>query len=397
MTKWVITQIFGGIVRFLTVAVISAVCLVWGFAPNEWFAKLWTAPPLWLAHPLTRLAVLCLGVGFVWFLIWSKKTVNGTPLSHSDESASIREVMYWIDEKSAWGRWQKVQNSWLVREPEQQTTKWFWISEIDDKAKSGRLKIDARRNNQIEREKIERDFWDIACFDAVPNDRSIWRITVRPKDGLSRATITKIQKLDYVDLRAKWSEVKDIWPEQNKVLDRLTRGITHKKIDRNKRLTGVLAASLLLITSATLWRVYFAPIEPSLGIEDALIRPYPRDKNLLEVGFQFKNVSNMDIYYGVQDFAISVGDDKRLYLSQKAKNASPIPRTMGTQLWFSPFSEGLNTEQKTFLTFDVVIEYGATKDFFERVLTAKFSCDLVLGKLGSTDCMIEKEADKEIP
>ena len=167
MTKWVITQIFGGIVRFLTVAVISAVCLVWGFAPNEWFAKLWTAPPLWLAHPLTRLTVLCLGVGFVWFLIWSKKTVNGTPLSHSDESASIREVMYWIDEKSAWGRWQKVQNSWLVREPEQQTTKWFWISEIDDKAKSGRLKIDARRNNQIEREKIERDFWDIACFDAL--------------------------------------------------------------------------------------------------------------------------------------------------------------------------------------------------------------------------------------
>jgi hypothetical protein len=74
-----------------------------------------------------------------------------------------------------------------------------------------------------------------------------------------------------------------------------------------------------------------------------------------------------------------------------------MPPTKGMALWFSPFSEGLNSEKKAFLTFDVAVEYGAKKDILERKLTAKFTCDLLLGKKASTDCMIEKEADEELP
>jgi hypothetical protein len=50
-----------GIVSFATAAFLSGVCIVLGIAPDQWIAALFTAPPLWLTHPLTRVAALLLG------------------------------------------------------------------------------------------------------------------------------------------------------------------------------------------------------------------------------------------------------------------------------------------------------------------------------------------------
>jgi hypothetical protein len=143
-------------------------------------------------------------------------------------------------------------------------------------------------------------------------------------------------------------------------------------------------------------RWVFRPIEPSLGIEDALIRPYQSDPSLLEIGLEIKNVSAKPIHYRVQNFVISIGGDKRLYLTRKATDTKSLPQTMGTMIWFNPFSDLINSEQQ-FATFDFVIEYGLKKNVTERILAASFSCNLVLGKQVSTDCMVKKESDDEIP
>lgn len=58
-----------GVIQFLTVAILSGICLVFGFAPNEFLAGLVINPPPWLSHPATRLVALILG-GVLWYVGW---------------------------------------------------------------------------------------------------------------------------------------------------------------------------------------------------------------------------------------------------------------------------------------------------------------------------------------
>src|SRR5688572_16687308 len=61
---------------------------------------------------------------------------------------------------------------------------------------------------------LPRDFWDVATLDAIPDPRTLWKVRVRPKDGLSDAVVAQIEQFKFVDLRAKAKEVKSVWPKE---------------------------------------------------------------------------------------------------------------------------------------------------------------------------------------
>ncbi len=281
-------------------------------------------------------------------------------------------------------------------------------NEIRDKAALGQLKFWGRplpsegsienlfRESHVPLEPIDESYWRKADFTYrfFTDDRQFIQHTY-PDDG-SRL-------LPFADLQVNKAEALRIWSERKKPLD---------ANDRSIWLAFAVPIILLLILASPmaisdtskfinyaypyLKRWVFPPIEPSMGIEDALIRPYQSDPNLMEIGLEIKNVSDKLIHYRVQDFVISIDGDKKLYLTRKATDTKSLPQTMGTVLWFSSFSDLMNAEQQ-FATFDFVIEYGPKRNVVERLLKATFSCDMVRGKQDSIDCVIKKESDEEIP
>lgn len=58
-----------GVIQFLTVTILGGICLVFGFAPDEFLAGLVTDPPPWLSHPALRIIALILG-GVLGYVGW---------------------------------------------------------------------------------------------------------------------------------------------------------------------------------------------------------------------------------------------------------------------------------------------------------------------------------------
>src|SRR6266576_369984 len=61
VSQWWLSNILGGVVRWVTFTIIATVCLVWGFAPNEFLAGL-IKDPGWLTTPWMRTLVVVAGV-----------------------------------------------------------------------------------------------------------------------------------------------------------------------------------------------------------------------------------------------------------------------------------------------------------------------------------------------
>ncbi|UGY23808.1 hypothetical protein HU675_0038655 [Bradyrhizobium septentrionale] len=60
--RWLIDKILGGIIGKIAGVILSAVFLMWGIAPETWFAEILQNPPHWVLNPWTRLGVVIVGV-----------------------------------------------------------------------------------------------------------------------------------------------------------------------------------------------------------------------------------------------------------------------------------------------------------------------------------------------
>ncbi len=331
------------------------------------------------------------GVLFIHAILSQRNKVQGEVLS--GPNFSIRDLFFHIDPGVL---------------DDDNADRGFQIgNEIRNKAALGQLKTWGRplphegsienlfRESHVPLEPIDESYWRKADFS--------YRFFTEHQQHVQHTYPDHGSRLPALaDLQVNKSEALKIWTTR-KPLDSNDHSIWWAFAIPITFLLVLLSPMILSDTSIAinyaspyLKRWVFQPIEPSLGIEDALIRPYQSDTSLLEVGLEIKNVSDKLIHYRVQDFVISIDGDKRLYLTRKATDTKSVPQTMGAMLWFSPFSDSINSEQK-FATFDVAIEYGPKKNVIERILIATFSCDLVRGKQVSTDCMIKKELDEEIP
>src|SRR5579862_406681 len=74
MANWWMSHIGGGIVRWATAAIVTAVCAVVGFSPPQWLEGIWRSPPEWLTDIRFRVVVVVLGVIVVAStILWRKR------------------------------------------------------------------------------------------------------------------------------------------------------------------------------------------------------------------------------------------------------------------------------------------------------------------------------------
>lgn len=84
-----------GIVSWLTTAILSAICLVLGFAPAEWIATVFFQPPPWLYGIWARLIAAVLGLCLGWwtfrmFGAWRGKEQHPVPIPGDVVSSEVR-------------------------------------------------------------------------------------------------------------------------------------------------------------------------------------------------------------------------------------------------------------------------------------------------------------------
>jgi hypothetical protein len=80
-------------------------------------------------------------------------------------------------------------------------------------------------SHQIEREKVPKDFWRHATLQVERDNRTLWKVIIRPCNGVSPAIEQQIQQLDYVEPEAKWSDVKRLWPQKDRRTDRCDQDV----------------------------------------------------------------------------------------------------------------------------------------------------------------------------
>jgi hypothetical protein len=85
-SQWWLSNILGGMVRWVTFTIIAAVCLVWGFAPNEFLAGL-IKNPGWLTSPWMRTLVVVAGVAvFLVVTLVRRRPIAGPEVGVSTRS-----------------------------------------------------------------------------------------------------------------------------------------------------------------------------------------------------------------------------------------------------------------------------------------------------------------------
>jgi len=141
--------------------------------------------------------------------------------------ASIRDIIRWIETNSAWWRWQIAQGG---LGPNEWANYNIVAGQLYEQAQTGELTISARPKNKIERENISKDFWQLGTLEVQRrDDRNVLRVIVRPCNSLANDDEEKIKELGYVEPMAKWKEIKKLWPEKDRRMDRVTKKLLKQK------------------------------------------------------------------------------------------------------------------------------------------------------------------------
>ncbi len=145
---------------------------------------------------------LCLG-----FLVWDfvsflhRRSPRLKRASHSQLFIGIMEAIYWIAEKSAWGRWQAVQR----RASGGTLSEIFKFNAAEQAlrtaAENGQLLIQGREKKSVEYKDFDQHFWRTAHFEIESDPVCLWKATIKPKAGADVSI----------------SEYDDVWTEKRKV------------------------------------------------------------------------------------------------------------------------------------------------------------------------------------
>jgi hypothetical protein len=89
-SQWWLSNILGGVVRWVTFTIIATVCLGWGFAPNEFLAEL-IKNPSWLTSPWMRTLVVVAGVAiFLVVTLVRRRSITPKEPTGVDVGASTK-------------------------------------------------------------------------------------------------------------------------------------------------------------------------------------------------------------------------------------------------------------------------------------------------------------------
>ena len=104
------SSIVAVVLRNVLQAIITVVSLMFGFVPADWLAGIIGEPPPWLTHPLTRVAIIALGVvAFLVVALWERlfsSPLEKTRIKLVDSAFETLnpEALGWIIQHYAGGR-----------------------------------------------------------------------------------------------------------------------------------------------------------------------------------------------------------------------------------------------------------------------------------------------------
>jgi hypothetical protein len=160
---------------------------------------------LWGPKAILGIAIV-FGILAIWDLVsWIRKRRSANShirrASHSRNFIGIMEAIYWIAETSAWGRWQDAQR----RASGGTLSELFKFSDAEralrTAAENGELLIQGREKKSVEYKDFDQHFWRTAYFEVEPDQRSLWKVTIRPKTGANVSI----------------SEYDDVWTEKRRI------------------------------------------------------------------------------------------------------------------------------------------------------------------------------------
>lgn len=193
------------------------------------------------AGPLS-VAIIALSAVFTLILVFRRrrtKTESQVPNRNQDRDEwEVHLALYWIVDYSAWMRWQDAQqlahNGKLL---EEMSKMHLAEARFRHHAERNVITVRGRRRGQLDYEDISPDVWKSTYLDVQRDKITLWRATMKARDGLDQEATKQIP--DYVSLQVSEKTMLEKWPKKEKKLDGLT-----KKLLKEAKRRGI---TLLLI------------------------------------------------------------------------------------------------------------------------------------------------------
>jgi hypothetical protein len=203
-----------------------------------------------LAAELVGAAVLvCLASWVLWWWLNRYPPFQLWRLQHSDAKQTrylsgvevgLQHAMYAMSLRSAWARWYMAQHLAAVGTsplPEAMLLDIAANSMVLDALVNGTLTAMGRLPGQIEAVSIPRHFWHYTCFEIKPDDRTIWRISLRDRNEVPEERKRYLPK--YEDLLINTEEFERLFPRNDPLTDAARR-----KLLRQARRKGASKSDL---------------------------------------------------------------------------------------------------------------------------------------------------------
>ncbi len=98
---------------------------------------------------------------------------------------------------------------------------WGALERVQDKLDSGDLTVRANKRDSITYEVVDKDFWKSAALKIQPDKMTLWRVDLMVRNRLGEVAAEQIP--DYDNLMVSEQRVEEIWPKNDKNLDRATK------------------------------------------------------------------------------------------------------------------------------------------------------------------------------
>lgn len=138
--------------------------------------------------PKTALGIAVLfGILAIWDIVsWIRKRRAGRAIARASSSArfiGVIEAIYWIAERSAWGRWMEAQ----YRVSGKAVAQIFKLTTAEQlfrrSAENGEIVVKARLAKSVDYTALDQHFWHSAYFHIEENLTSIWAATIKARSG----------------------------------------------------------------------------------------------------------------------------------------------------------------------------------------------------------------------
>ena len=139
----------------------------------------------WARPYLLNAAFTCAvasAISFCWPLI-KRRIVGGEarlhPARYSDKDTSLIDTIWWIADRSAWGRWQTAQRGgWLNEYGKLHSAASF----VHVAARNGDLGVRGRLKDSIQYKPIDKDLWRRVYIDIEADRLSFWKVVLKSHD-----------------------------------------------------------------------------------------------------------------------------------------------------------------------------------------------------------------------